>query len=176
MTRLWNSCQHFVKMKANALRCVDGNRMKFTRTLSLISAALFSFTFSSCGTAYHAEWSAARDKAQSPGNIEGAWLGLWQSSVNGHSGKLWCLIKDGPSNERTFAYRATWGRVFSGEFSATHHLHRSGDQTTFIVDQPLGRLGKFHGEGTIVADKFSACYQAVGDRGTFELMRPPPSH
>ena len=149
--------------------------MKFTNRLSFISAAILVLALTSCGTAYHVEWNAARGQAHAPGSIEGAWEGSWHSIVNGHSGTLWCLIKDGSSTERTFAYRATWGRFLSGGFRATHQLQRNGDRTTFVVDQPLGKLGRFHGEGTIGADKFSACYRAAGDRGTFELTRPLPN-
>jgi hypothetical protein len=146
--------------------------MNFTKLRSFVSALALTLSLASCGTAYQAKWNAARDKGGAPGSIEGAWEGKWLSSTNGHTGKLWCLIGEGSPNERNFDYRATWGRILSGSFSATHQLQRKGDATTFVVDHPIGKLGTFHAEGTIADGKFSACYQAAGDRGTLELTRP----
>ncbi len=146
--------------------------MKTIPIHSLLCAAALALSLSSCGTAYRSEWNAARTGTHAPGSIEGAWEGSWHSDVNGHTGKLWCLIKDGSPTERTFAYRATWGHFLSGGFSAKHNLQKAGEATAFKVDHPIGKLGTFHAKGKIQADKFAACYQAAGDRGTFELKRP----
>ena len=146
--------------------------MKTNSIHSLLCAAALALLLSSCGTAYRSEWNAAAAHSQEHGAIEGAWIGTWHSDVNGHTGKLWCLIKDGAPNERTFAYRATWGHILSGSFSAKHNLQKAAGATIIKVDHPIGKLGTFHGEGKIQGDKFTACYQAAGDRGTFELKRP----
>ena len=159
-------------MKAWLQPFVEVVQMKFRSLSLLMTAIVLVVALSSCGTSFRSDWNAARAKDYRAGGIEGAWEGFWLSAVNGHAGKLWCVIKEGSSNERTFDYRATWKRILSAGFSAKHQLVRKGSATSFTVDHPIGSLGTFHAEGTITADKFSACYEAAGDRGTFELRRP----
>ena len=141
----------------------------FSRTLLTLVALL---GLASCNGAFRKHWKAAVNQPNQPGSITGAWKGTWRSEFNGHTGQLRCVIPEGSLSQRKFHYHATWAKVFSGSMKAVHHLRPAPEGTGFSVRHNLGTFGDFFAEGTITDQKFSARYQAAGDRGVFELKRP----
>jgi hypothetical protein len=127
---------------------------------------------SSCGTAFRKEWNAAKARPVQPGSIEGAWEGSWRSEVNGHKGKLRCVVPPSTFNTREFHYHATWAKVFSGSMKAPHTLQPKANGVAFTAQHSLGSFGQFTAQGTITDQKFDATYQAAGDHGVFEMKRP----
>jgi hypothetical protein len=132
---------------------------------------LVTLCLSSCGSAFRREWDAAKAKPVQPGNIEGAWEGSWRSEVNGHKGKLRCIIPPSTDSTREFHYYATWAGVFSGSMKAPHTLKPQAKGVAFSAQQDLGSFGQFTAQGTITDQKFSATYRAIGDHGVFEMQR-----
>lgn len=133
---------------------------------------LVTVCLSSCGAAFRKEWNTAKAKPVSAGSIEGPWEGSWRSEVNGHKGKLRCVIPPSTASTREFHYYATWAKVFSGSMKAHHTLKSQAKGVTFTAQHSLGSFGQFTAQGTISDQKFDATYQAIGDHGVFEMKRP----
>ena len=125
--------------------------------------------------AYEYRWHQAASSA-APEGIEGTWDGTWQSEVNGHHGRLRCII--GPaiddSSHHPFRYRATWMRFLSGGYRAEHQVTPiAPDQWTFSGQHQLPNWagGLYQYEGTIHDDTMSVRYDCAIDRGHYELTR-----
>lgn len=144
------------------------------KSSSLIRFALSLFVLaalSSCGSEFRSAW---KDSTTTDG-VNGKWEGTWLSMVNGHHGKLRCVV-DSPSisQDVPFFYHATWKSILSGSYKAIHHVEKKKDDTyVFKGDHqmPDWAGGKYHYEGTIKGDEFNACYECEIDRGTFTMKR-----
>jgi hypothetical protein len=139
------------------------------RVLLLLLATV---CLSSCGSAFRQEWNAAKAKPIPASSIAGAWEGSWRSEVNGHQGKLRCVVPAKTTNTREFHYYATWAKIFSGSLKATHVLQPQAQGVKFTAEHDLGSFGQFTAQGTITDQKFRARYHAAGDHGVFEMQRP----
>ncbi|MFZ4594033.1 MAG: hypothetical protein ACOYOF_07240 [Verrucomicrobiaceae bacterium] len=138
----------------------------------LLLLLLATVCLSSCGSAFRQEWNAAKAKPIPAGSIAGAWEGSWRSEVNGHQGKLRCVVPATATSTREFYYHATWAKIFSGSMKATHVLQSQAQGVKFTAQHDLGSLGQFTAQGTITGQMFSARYHAAGDHGVFEMQRP----
>ncbi|MBX7211838.1 MAG: hypothetical protein K1X78_26265 [Verrucomicrobiaceae bacterium] len=139
----------------------------------LITVALLS---SSCSVGFHREWSQAERRGTLSDGIEGRWEGHWKSDVTGHTGKLRCVVSPQLSRQgdRKFAYWATWGRLMSGSFTATHHVLESPGGTHFSGTHRMPKWagGVYTYVGTVVSGNFKATYHCAQDDGIFEMNRP----
>lgn len=115
-------------------------------------------------------------QAKPPISVEGAWIGEWESEVNGHEGPLWCIVH--PSKEKAgdyeFRYRAGWGLVHFGDY--THSTAAEPDAQGNLplegkMELPAG-LGTYAVKGLLTPTDFKATYKSKGDRGTMTLKRP----
>jgi hypothetical protein len=110
--------------------------------------------------------------------LAGRWEGTWESEVNGHRGKLRCLVEPVSAEEGRylFRYRATWMRVLSGVFKAEHRVVRqSEDGWRFQGEQRLAKWagGLYQYEGEIKGPVFEATYRCELDKGLFQMRRVP---
>lgn len=124
----------------------------------------------SCGSAFRQAWKHAPAST----GVEGKWEGTWLSAVNGHTGTLKCVVTKSPKAEgHEFFYRATWKKILSGSYKATHHVEKKSGTYAFKGDHlmPDWAGGKYHYEGTVKVDAFSACYESAMDRGTYTMKR-----
>jgi hypothetical protein len=123
---------------------------------------------------FRREWNAATEKPRTSG-FEGAWAGTWKSDVNGHHGKLRCVVGPAKNAEgaHDFHYHATWAGFLSGAYRAEHQVTPGRKECTFtgIHDMPKAVGGRYTYGGTIRGDEFSACYQCAMDKGTFQMQR-----
>lgn len=145
--------------------------------LALVTAAFTCLT--SCGTAFRKAWNAAPASE----GMNGRWEGTWLSAVNGHTGTLQCVVTPALKSESSkngskaqpysFFYRATWKTILSGSYKAVHHVEKKGSSYVFKGDHqmPDWAGGKYHYEGTVKGDSFSACYECALDRGTYTMRR-----
>ena len=130
--------------------------------------------FSGCAR-YQKQWDKAQNEILPPHqNLEGPWIGSWQSEPSGHSGKLKCIIKQTNKGQYEFYYWATWAKVISGGFRITCDVKKIEKEWAFDGDKDLGSLGgKFIHSGTATPNKLKATYKSDrGDHGSFNLSRP----
>jgi hypothetical protein len=145
---------------------------------AFLPALAFLFLLPSCsGPSFHRAWKAAA--ASAPADpVSGRWEGTWQSRVNGHHGRLQCVVTppDQPGGPHLFHYRATWMRFLSGSYRAAHSLTPSGKNTWSLSGShalPAWAGGLYQYQGSLAPDSFSASYECEIDRGTYTLKRPP---
>ncbi len=138
-------------------------------------------------TDFKEQWRKATDEAAKRkgkyADLTGPWEGTWKSDVNGHNGKLRCLITRQDDGTYEFHYWAQWQKVLSGSFRENYEVVDKKDGSfTFSGEKDLGKMGgKFTHKGTAKATSLDATYRSeLGDHGVFELTRPklaelPPS-
>ena len=144
--------------------------MNSSRLLRLALAAALLVMLPSCGTAFRKAWKAAPTSE----GVAGKWEGTWLSAVNGHTGTLKCVVSPSKGQgAHEFFYRATWKTILSGSYKAVHHVEKKGGSHVFKGDHqmPDWAGGKYHYEGTVKGDEFSACYESAMDRGSYMMRR-----
>ena len=126
---------------------------------------------SGCSTVYHAKWRKAAAKPTTNEPV-GAWEGRWTSGVNGHNGKLRCIISDSPEGGYDFHFWARW-QIFAGTYHLQPEVIHEGESFRFQGTKNLGRLvgGEYSFDGRVNGDSFAATYKSRLDNGRFELMR-----
>ncbi|MBA73474.1 MAG: hypothetical protein VX646_07385 [Verrucomicrobiota bacterium] len=124
---------------------------------------------------YQKQWEKAQNEIPPPhNNLEGSWIGSWESAPSGHGGKLKCIIKESDKGQYEFHYWATWAKVISGGFRITCKVKKLDKAWTFEGDKDLGSLGgNFTHSGSATPNKLKATYKSDrGDHGSFTLSRP----
>lgn len=122
-------------------------------------------------------WSAAHPGQPQPG-IEGVWEGRWVSDVNGHQGKLRCILKPGTNDMFQARFHATYAKVMT--FGYTVPLRMTPDTTAgafqFQGEANLGKLagGIYTYSGKVTPRELNSTYSSARDHGRFELLRPAP--
>lgn len=147
-----------------------------TRSAAALAILVITSFLVSC-SGFRKDWqNALASKAPAPGSIEGPWEGTWLSHVNGHKGRLRCLV--GPektaAGERDFRYRATWKGFLSATFPSVHQVRKTNDGFKFSGEHRMADWagGLYHYEGSVKNGRFSATYRCELDHGVFELSRP----
>ncbi|MDF1823764.1 MAG: hypothetical protein P1U68_03930 [Verrucomicrobiales bacterium] len=135
-----------------------------------------SVMLSSC-TSFEKEWesSVAAYGTGTTVTPEGPWTGSWTTTSNGHTGKLRAIVRKSPrkAGEYQFRYHATWAKIFSGGYTVSYPVTRSGDSYRVSGDQKLGIFGTFGHQGKIQGERFEASISnKKGDIGVFVLERP----
>ena len=145
---------------------------------ALVVVAIFSAAMLSSCTNFRKVWADEMAKpAQKRGDLTGPWEGTWRSDVNGHNGKLRCIITKQADGAHEFHYWAQWQKVLSGSFRQNYEVtENKGKRGTFHFEgeRDLGKLGgTFTHKGTATAKTLKATYASeMGDHGVFELSRP----
>ncbi len=146
------------------------------RSLSFIPLLLLAATLTSCSS-FENEWKSALADYESGAikSPEGPWTGSWTTNTNGHTGDLRAIVKESKSKpgEYDFRYHATWAKIFSGSYTVSYPVVRSGNGYRVDGSQKLGPFGTFHHKGRIQGNSFRATYSSdKGDLGDFNLKRP----
>jgi len=143
----------------------------------LLSLAIFGA--SGCST-FDQDWEAARHAPRTPRpaataaeNLSGAWEGSWKSSANGHGGELRGIFESMDENRYEVRFHATFGGVFSFEYTVPIRVAREALGQGFEGQADLGPLawGLYLYRGQIVGDEFTARYDCGFDHGTFFMER-----
>jgi len=104
--------------------------------------------------------------------LEGRWEGQWLSDVNGHHGKLRCIVKKE-------------GDIYPARFHAKYQKILSFGYTVALKAEPFENGFKFRGEANLGAlaggvyyyqghadtTNFSSTYSCKYDHGTFQMQR-----
>ncbi len=156
-------------------RIMDLISKNIPRPLTVFAIGALCLLLCGCST-FNRAWRAAGQQPISESPIEGRWEGRWVSEVNGHEGKLLCLVSRRTDSEYAARFRATYLKVL--RFSYTVPLsveHREG-VWYFHGEENLGKMagGLYHYSGRATQTNFHSSYRSKYDHGVFE-MRPVPA-
>jgi hypothetical protein len=130
-----------------------------------------------CGcSSFNRAWREAAAPPVGAPSIEGRWEGRWLSDVNGHTGRLRCLLSRNAETNYTARFRATYWKVFRYSYSVNLHLDPQGDGVWRLDgSEDLGALagGVYRYVGRVTPTNFFSTYESTYDHGTFQMNRPP---
>lgn len=128
-----------------------------------------------CGcSTFNRDWRRAAAQPAAPASVEGRWEGRWLSGVNGHKGKLRCLLTRGNQEWFQARFRATYGGIFRFSYTVPLALQAHDIGWELSGEADLGKLagGNYYYEGRVTPTNFASTYRSKYDHGTFELRRP----
>jgi hypothetical protein len=145
-------------------------RLFVVRTLCL---ALLWLGVAGCST-FHRDWKRAAAQPTPDNSISGRWEGRSQSEVNGHAGRLRCLITPLAHSQYEARFHANYWKILSYGYTVTLQTQETADALQFRGEADLGRLagGKYAYEGRATPTNFFSTYRASRDHGTFQMSRP----
>ena len=126
-------------------------------------------------SSFNRDWNEAPARAIGPyQDINGRWEGYWRSEVNGHHGKLRCLVRQEDDRRYLARYRARCWKIFSFGYTVPLTLEHKDNVFTFKGEADLGKLagGVYGYEGTASPTNFYSTYRSKYDYGFFRMARP----
>ena len=133
-----------------------------------------ALVFSMGCSSFDRDWKRAASLPATTNDIAGRWEGTWRSDVNGHNGRLRCLMTK--TNESTYEarYHAKYWKIFSFSYTVPMRVRRDPTGFTFTGDANLGKLagGIYEYRGFASPTNFFATYVSKHDHGTFRMGRP----
>jgi hypothetical protein len=153
------------------VRCaINRFEMKLYRGIvPLVSALLL------CGcSTFNYEWRQAAKHPIAHDELSGRWDGRWVSEVNGHNGKLRCLISPPTNGQYRARFHATYLRVLTFGYTVPLQAQKAGTEFQFQGSADLGRMagGVYKYEGRAGGTNFFSTYSSKYDHGTFQMARP----
>lgn len=142
--------------------------------MKLVSvAALAAWLVSGCST-FNYEWRREARKGNPTNDITGAWDGSWISNVNGHRGRLRCLITRETNDVLSARFYATYQSILHFGYTVPLQARQAPNGTAFMGSADLGRLagGVYRYSGYATPTNFFSSYDSKYDRGTFQMARP----
>ena len=140
------------------------------RWLLLLSGCL---ALSGCSS-FNRQW---RETSQFPPStdLQGCWQGVWQSSANGHTDSLRCLINKTADGSYQARFKAKYRKVLSFGYTVNLQAEPSESGYRFSGEANLGWLagGLYHYEGATDQTNFHSSYSCKYDHGTFKMVRVP---
>jgi hypothetical protein len=128
-----------------------------------------------CGCAsFNRDWKRAAQQPTTPDSVAGRWEGMWISDVNGHNGRLRCLLTQEDAGEYRARFRATYWKVFRFTYAVPLEFHAHDTGWEFNGEANLGWLagGAYYYEGRATLTNLHATYKSKHDHGRFEMRRP----
>lgn len=127
---------------------------------------------SGCST-FSRDWQASANVPLGD-SIEGRWDGSWKSDVNGHTGRLRCMVTKIDGTNYQARFHAKYRRILSFRYTVGLAVESKDGQSRFEGDADLGWLagGKYRYEGHASATNFFSTYTCKYDHGTFAMNRP----
>jgi len=156
-----------------ALWRLDATNVALVNRLPNLAAIVALLLFCG-GCSFNRAWNQA-GRNPTPDSIEGRWEGRWLSDVNGHTGRLRCVLRrSGPTNTYTAYFRATYWKILRYSYQADFPFEPRDGAWDFKGDENLGWLagGRYHYEGHVSPTNFHSTYRCKYDHGTFEMSRP----
>jgi len=149
------------------------HRLGIPRALSLLLLAVCSISSLGCSS-FNRQWNALESASLDQGSAAGQrWEGLWRSDVNGHEGKLRCIVLPQEADASLFRFSATWGPGIVSDYDIQMVTQPDGEGgLAFEGEMDLGWLmGSYRCNGKIIGDEFRARYESKQDHGMFEMSR-----
>ncbi|MBI4325052.1 MAG: hypothetical protein HY674_07280 [Chloroflexi bacterium] len=136
-------------------------------------AAMVIIGLTGCSS-FPRDWRRAAATPGPAAGIEGRWQGSWVSGVNGHHGRLRCLVRRLDRGQYQARFHARYRTIFSFGYTVSLAVEERNGLFKFHGEADLGRLagGKYQYEGTATATNYSSTYRSQYDSGTFRMVRP----
>ena len=149
------------------------SRLQSFRGLSACWILLFALALSGCST-FNREWKAAARTPLPLTDIQGRWDGTWLSDVNGHTGRLRCLLSKAEDRHFQARFKATYWKILRYSYTADLLFEPADGSFKLSGDTDLGWWagGLYHYEGSVSSTNFFATYKNKYDHGTFRMSRP----
>jgi hypothetical protein len=136
-------------------------------------AVLFAAVSTGCST-FNRDWKKAATPLPADG-IAGRWEGSWLSEMDGHRGRLRCVITGLADGRYRAHYKATYWKIFRFSYTVEMQVeHRSGDRFEMRGETNLGWWGGgvYQYEGEVSPTNFVCTYRSKYDHGRFRMERP----
>jgi len=153
--------------------CPPNRRCTFVRSsLALLAVALACLQSLGCSS-FNQKWDELAIHEKKEPVISSRWEGIWRSDVNGHEGKLRCIVLPAENAMSLFRFSATWGPGIVSDYDIQMKVQQGADGSeTFEGELDLGMfMGNYKCKGTITGDAFAATYDSSQDQGIFEMQR-----
>jgi hypothetical protein len=123
-----------------------------------------------CGS-FNREWKKIGPNLDGGSGLEGRWEGQWISEVNGHNGRLRCIVrKDGDVYRARF--HAKYMKILSFGYTIPLKAEPTDNGSKFRGEADLGVMGGLYRyEGHADATNFFSTYSSKYDHGTFQMQR-----
>ena len=128
---------------------------------------------SGCRTFNH-DWKVAAANPAAATGLEGLWQGVWVSEVNGHTGRLRCVVTKGGDEAYRARFKAKYQKVLSFGYTVPLEVERTEGEFRFQGEADLGWLagGVYRYDGRAGLTNFFSTYSCKYDHGTFRMGRP----
>jgi hypothetical protein len=140
----------------------------------LLAPALALLFFTAGCSSFHSDWKQRAALTPAPDSLEGRWQGTWLSDVNGHTGKLRCIVTKIEGDQYQFKYWATFWKIFRASYTVYFDAKKNGATYQLTGTSDLGWLGggTYAYQGTVSGTNFTATYKSKADHGIFKMARP----
>jgi hypothetical protein len=127
-------------------------------------------------SSFNRDWKQAVAHPTAAPGMAGPWEGSWRSDVNGHHGRLRCLMREESPELYQAWFHANFFKIFSYSYTVTLHVQAAHGVARFEGEANLGNLagGVYTYDGQASSTLLSANYHSRTDHGMFELQRPSP--
>jgi hypothetical protein len=136
---------------------------------------LFALTLVLTGcSSFNRDYQQALLKGAPKSNIEGPWIGKWESAKNSHHGELRGIITKVEGNTYETRFKAKFWGIFTYTSEAQFVMEPHNEGFEFFGTKKLSWLagGEYTYEGRVNPEKFFSTYKNKWDNGTFQMERP----
>jgi hypothetical protein len=139
-----------------------------TRGISHTLAAVFN----NCSV-FRSHWRQYHRTENSAANLEGRWIGEWTSEVNGHHGKLKCVLGKDSLGQYEACFHGSFGRMLRVCYTVALRGEPTHEGMRLAGEADLGSLagGVYYYEGIATPTEFRCSYRCKYDQGTFQLKK-----
>lgn len=124
-------------------------------------------------SSFNRAWREVGRQPTQTDSIEGRWEGRWLSEVNGHQGRLRCLMTRQTDGDYAARFRASYMKVLRFGYAVTLNVELRDGVWHFHGEEDLGKLagGVYRYAGRATRTDFHSSYNSKHDHGTFEMRR-----
>jgi hypothetical protein len=144
----------------------------FRKKLALLTLMPIVVLVGASCSSFNREWKKAARNPVAESGLEGRWEGQWSSDVNGHHGRLRCIVEN-----KGDVYRARFHAKYQMILSFGYTVLLKGEPTDngykFNGEADLGALagGVYHYDGHAEETNFFSTYSCRYDHGKFQMQR-----
>lgn len=137
---------------------------------------MLSLLATGCST-FQSDWKTLVSQPVRTASIEGCWDGTWKSDVNGHTGRLRCILTKQAAGTYQARFHAQYNQILSFGYTVTLTGQATGTTFTFNGEANLGWWagGRYQYAGEISPTNFFSTYECRYDHGIFQMYRPTES-
>lgn len=147
----------------------------FQSTFVLVVCGLALVMAVSGCSSFRRSWRQAVSTPPPANDISGAWEGSWRSDVNGHHGRLRCIVTRLDAGRYRARYKATYWTIMRFSYTVDMLAEPSSGNTVQIrgeADLGWWGGGVYHYAGQASPTNFFSTYNSKYDHGIFQMARP----